>query len=203
MLKCFNIRLTTYGNLPDAQTNGVMFVANHISWLDIHAINSVIPLQFIAKSEVSNWPIFGYLVRKSGTLFIDRTRRKDAARIVPIATQRLQNGDNVGFFPEGTTTVGTSLLSFKSSIVQAAIDAETKIWPIAIRYPLPNGGANTQMAYAGDTTMGESIFNVLKQKNPSVELHFLTPISTHGASRQTLTQTAFMAIAKQLNLAQF
>ena len=180
-----------------------MFVANHISWADIHAINSVIPLRFIAKSEMSHWPIFGYLVRKSGTLFIDRTRRKDAARIVPISAQCLQNGENVGFFPEGTTTEGASILPFKSSILQATIDAKAQIWPIAIRYPLPNGGANTQMAYAGNTTMGESMLNVLKQKNPVVELHFLAPIATLNRDRREVTQTAFIAIAKQLNLSQF
>ena len=177
-----------------------MFVANHISWTDIHAINSVIPLRFIAKSEVSSWPVFGYLVKKSGTLFIDRNRKKDAARIVEITTKSLRNGDNVGFFPEGTTTEGASLLLFKSSIIQAAMLAEAQIWPIAIRYPLPNGSANTQMAYAGDTTMGESMLNILKQKNPVVELHFLTPMPALGANRQALTKAAFVAISSKLNL---
>lgn len=177
-----------------------MFVANHISWMDIHAINSVLPLQFIAKSEVSQWPVFGYLVRKSGTVFIDRGRRKDAVRIIDIATEYLKNGANIGFFPEGTTTEGEHLEKFKSSITQAAINAEATLWPIALRYPLENGGANTQMAYAGETTMGESISNILKQKNPVVELHFLAPMPTLQANRQALTKAAYIAIAKQLDL---
>ena len=199
LLRRLNTRLQAYGNLPDAKTNGVMFVANHISWVDIHAINSVISLRFIAKSEVSGWPIFGYLVRKSGTLFIDRSRRKDALRITEMVTESLQRGENIGFFPEGTTTEGEHLEKFKSSIVQAAIDAKTQIWPVAIRYPLPNGGVNTQMAYAGDTTMGESIFNVLKQKNPVVELHFLTPISTLGKN-QSLLCLNFLIITIHLSI---
>jgi len=198
-VKRFNIQLITYGELPNANTSSIMFVANHISWMDIHAINSVIPLRFIAKSEVSNWPIFGYLVRRSGTLFINRSRRKDAARIVQMAAKSLQNGENVGFFPEGTTTEGASILPFKSSIVQAAINAEANIWPIAIRYPLPNGGANTHMAYAGETTMGESMLNMLKQKSAVIELHFLAPMPALGANRQALTETAFIAISKHLN----
>jgi 1-acyl-sn-glycerol-3-phosphate acyltransferase len=164
LLRCFNIRMVTHGSLPDATTSSTKFMANHISWIDIHAINSVIPLRFIAKSEVGSWPVFGYLIKKSGTLFIDRNRKKDAARIVAIAAQSLKNGDNLGFFPEGTTTDGTYLLPFKSSIVQAAIDAEAKIWPVAIRYPQPNGNENTHIAYAGDTTLGESILSLLKQK---------------------------------------
>lgn len=177
-----------------------MFVANHISWTDIYAINSVIPLRFIAKSEISSWPVFGYLVRKSGTLFINRASRKDAARIVEIAANSLQTGENVGFFPEGTTTDGTTLVTFKSSILQAAITVNAVIQPIAIRYPFPEGGINTQIAYAGETTMGQSILNILKQKMPVVELHFLDPILTHQANRQMVTKTAYEAISRQLNL---
>ena len=200
LLGCFNIKVHTFGRLPNEATASTMFVANHISWADIHALNSVIPLRFIAKSEMITWPIFGYLVHKSGTLFIDRSRRKDAVRIIEMTTKSLQRGENVGFFPEGTTTEGASILPFKSSIVQAAINAEAHIWPIAIRYPLPNGGANTQMAYAGDTTMRESIFNVLKQKKPVVELHFITPLPALEADRHALSKAVFVAISNKLNL---
>jgi 1-acyl-sn-glycerol-3-phosphate acyltransferase len=189
-----------HGERPQLSLRSTMFVANHISWIDIHAINSVIPLRFIAKSEVSHWPVFGYLVRKSGTLFIDRSRRRDAARIVSLATKSLKHGDNVGFFPEGTTSEGTTILPFKSSIVQAAINAEAQIWPIALRFPQPDGSANTQMAYAGDTTMGESMLNILRQKNPVVELHFLSPMPARETNRQALTKAAFVAISNQLNL---
>jgi len=200
LLGHFNIALITYGQLPPADTISTMFVANHISWTDIHAINSVIPLRFIAKSEINNWPVFGYLVRKSGTLFINRNQRKDALRIIEMTAQSLQHSDNVGFFPEGTTTDGSVVLSFKSSILQAAIDAGSTLWPVAIRYPLSDGSINTKMAYAGDTSLGESMLDILRQKNPIVELHFLTPIPTHKSDRQTLTQAAFEAISKQLNL---
>lgn len=199
LLNCFNIRVNTYGDLPPAQTRSTMFVGNHISWADIHALNSVIPLRFVAKSDIKNWPVFGYLVRASNTIFIDRNSRKDAARIVNITAQSLAAGDNVCFFPEGTTTDGTHLVKFKSSIVQAAIDAKAQIWPVAIRYPHPNGGINKNMAYAGDTTMAESMVNVLKQKNPVVELHFLAPIPALGANRQALTEAAFKAISSQLS----
>jgi 1-acyl-sn-glycerol-3-phosphate acyltransferase len=200
LLNCFNIQVIVHGERPQLNLRSTMFVANHVSWIDIHAINSVIPLRFIAKSEVSDWPVFGYLVRKSGTLFIDRSRRRDAARIVSLATKSLQHGDNVGFFPEGTTSEGTKILPFKSSIVQAAINAKAQIWPIALYFPQPDGSANTQMAYAGDTTMGESMLNILKLKNPVVELHFLSPIPASETNRQALTKAALVAISNQLNL---
>jgi 1-acyl-sn-glycerol-3-phosphate acyltransferase len=199
LLRCFNIQVITHGTLPN-NPHRTMFVANHVSWADIHALNSLIPLRFIAKTEIKSWPIFGYLVKKSGTIFIDRSTRKDAARIVTIATDALKSGDNLGFFPEGATTEGTHLLPFKSSIVQSAINADATILPVAIRYSLANGGVNIAMAYAGDTGLGESMLNVLKQKNPVVELHFLPSISPLYTNRQAACRAAYAAISNTLNL---
>lgn len=177
-----------------------MFVANHVSWADIHALNSIIPLRFIAKLEIKSWPIFGYLVKKSDTIFIDRSARKDAAHIVKITSDALASGDNVGFFAEGATTDGTHLLDFKSSILQAAINANATICSVAIRYSQPDGSVNLAMAYAGDTTLGESMMRVLKQKNPVVELHFLAPINTLSANRQAIAKAAYAEISKALKL---
>ena len=200
LLKYFNISTVTFGDPPQDNTSNNMFLANHVSWADIYALNSILPLQFIAKSDINNWPILGYLVRKSGTIFINRSNRKDTSRIVETTTERLIAGGNVGFFPEGTTTDGTSLAHFKSSLVQAAINANAQLRPVAISYPLANGGINTEMAYAGETTLGESMMHVLKQKKPMVELHFLTPIDAQSANRQTLTELAYKVIASTLKL---
>ena len=220
LLRAFNIKVVCYGQLPPANTSRVMFVANHISWSDIHALNSVIPLRFIAKSDIKSWPVFGYLVRKSNTIFVERGKRQEAGRIVVLTKECLSAGDNVCFFPEGTTTDGAGygghgiakekvnglqgapVLAFKSSVLQAAIDANATIWPVAIRYTRADGSINTQMAYAGDTTLVESMQNVLKQKNPTVNLSFLTPISTDGKNRRDLTKAAYdVIVAKLLSLA--
>jgi 1-acyl-sn-glycerol-3-phosphate acyltransferase len=198
MLNCFNIQVLTRGT-PPINARSTMFVANHVSWADIHALNSIIPLRFIAKLEIKSWPIFGYLVKKSDTIFIDRTTRKDAARIVKVAADALASGDNVGFFPEGATTEGTHLLPFKSSVLQAAISAKATIWPVAIRYSKPDGSLNLAMAYAGEMTLGESMMSVLKQKNPVVELNFLAPISTQDTNRQGASKAAFTEISNALN----
>lgn len=198
LLRAFNIRVITYGEPPSPDVQGVMFVANHISWSDIHALNSMVPLRFIAKSDIRNWPVFGYLVQKADTLFIDREKRQDAARIVEITAESLVAGDNLCFFPEGTTTEGTLVLPFKSSVLQAAISANTHVWPVAIRYANEAGGINTEMAYAGETTLIESMQKVLKQKNPVIELHFLDPINAAGKNRRELTQHAYDVIVTKL-----
>jgi 1-acyl-sn-glycerol-3-phosphate acyltransferase len=213
LLRAFNIKVLLHGDLPNQQTEKTMFVANHISWSDIHALNSIIPLRFIAKSDIKSWPIFGYLVRKSNTIFVERGKRQEAGRIVELTKDSLSAGDNVCFFPEGTTTDGTGagghgiksdalqgapILAFKSSVLQAVIDAEATIWPVAIRYAHADGSINTQMAYAGETTLVESMQNVLRQKNPTVALHFLTPIQTKGQNRRDVTKAAYEAIAAKL-----
>lgn len=199
LLKCFNIQVLVFGTPPTASTQRTMFVANHISWSDIHALNSIIPVRFIAKLEIKSWPIFGYLVTKSGTLFINRTIRKDAARIVEITTDSLNQSENVCFFPEGTTTDGTHILPFKSSIIQAAIDANAHLFPVTVYYPQPNGQPNLTMAYAGETSMIESMDRILRLRYPVVELHFLTPIACAGQTRQTVTQQAYTVISAQFN----
>jgi 1-acyl-sn-glycerol-3-phosphate acyltransferase len=200
LLRAFNIKVETFGDLPASNIRGIMFVANHISWSDIHALNSLIPLRFIAKSDIKNWPVFGYLVQKADTLFIDRNKRQDAGRIVETTAESLMAGDNLCFFPEGTTSEGSLVLPFKSSVLQAAISANTQVWPVAIKYVNADGSINVAMAYAGETTLIESMQQVLMQKNPVVELHFLTPIATHGQNRRDITLTAYQAIVAKLTL---
>lgn len=207
LLAAFNLRVTSHGHIPtqnQVMTNS-MIIANHISWTDIHALNSIVPLRFIAKSEIISWPVFGYLARKSNALFIDRGKRQDAARIIDITSRSLMDGDNLCIFPEGTTTDGTTMMPFKSSILQAAIQANATIHPVAIRYPGHNGSANTSMAYAGETTMKESMQQILFQKNPIVELHFLAPIYTaelseNAKDRRKLTLHIEHLIKQKLSL---
>lgn len=198
MLHCFNITLTTSGALPDKNTHRALFVGNHISWVDIHAINSVLPVRFVAKMEVKDWPVFGYLVRKSGTIFINRGRQRDAARVIQVASDALTQGDNLCVFPEGTTTEGLGVLPFKSSLIQAAIDTHATVIPVAIRYPLPDGSPNLAAAYAGDTTMAESMQAFLNMRKPTVHLHFCQPISASNMTRQSLAEQAQAEIASLL-----
>lgn len=198
LLRAFHIKVVTFGDLPAPSTTGVMFVANHISWCDIHALNSKIALRFIAKAEIRSWPVFGYLVEKANTLFIDRSKKQEAGKIVDITAASLVSGDNLCFFPEGTTTDGKQVLPFKSSVLQAAIAANSYVWPVAIRYINTDGSINTHMAYAGETSLIDSMLQVVKQKNALVELHFLKPIDAQGHDRRHLTQAAYDAIEAKL-----
>ncbi|MEI6228038.1 MAG: lysophospholipid acyltransferase family protein [Methylophilaceae bacterium] len=207
LLAAFNIRVLCTGNVPlkHAPFKKTMIVANHISWTDIHALNSLVALRFVAKDDIKNWPVFGFLMRGANTLFIERGKRQDAGRIVNVAAISLMSGDNLCFFPEGTTTDGSEIKPFKSSLMQAAIDSNASIQPVAIRYPGLNGSINTNIAYAGETTMLESMQQLLLQKNPLVELHFFSPIQIEeltedNKDRRALTLQIQQQIQQKLGL---
>ena len=80
-LKILNIQVKVQGVIPDLYTQNIMLVANHISWLDVYLLSAVRPARFVSKAEVRAWPVIGWLAHKTGTLFIDRTKRHDTARI--------------------------------------------------------------------------------------------------------------------------
>lgn len=199
-LAILNIRVIARGAVPNEAVHSTMFVANHISWLDIHALNSIHPVRFIAKSDIRSWPILGWLVAQANTLFIDRERKQDASRMVATVADSLQAGDCLCYFPEGTTTDGTELRPFKGSLMQAVVDTGTVIQPFSIRYPRSDGSVNTAMAYHGETTMWQSLRMVLMQPQPIVELDFSAPISSAGHERRGLCLMARQAITKQLKL---
>jgi 1-acyl-sn-glycerol-3-phosphate acyltransferase len=198
LLNILNIELTRQGPLPDHDAVNTMFVGNHISWIDIHALNSVRAVRFIAKSDLKSWPIFGWLAKKCNTLFIEREQKKDAVRIIEEASASLKRGDCLCYFPEGTTTDGSELLAFKGSLMQAPINAGATIWPFAIYYPNNDGSPNTEMAFAGETTLVESIWKIVSLSKPKATLSFLPKISPHGHERRGLTIAARHSIATRL-----
>ena len=205
LINIFNIQIHAQGHVPSVNSfpKGSLFVANHISWVDIHALMSLIPLRFIAKSDIKDWPVFGYLAAKANVLFIERGKRSEAGRIVNTAYESLMAHEHLCYFPEGTTTDGTHMLPFKGSLMQAAINAKTTIQPVAIFYPLASKTANVHMAYAGDTSMLASMYSILWQAKPTVELNFFAPIhlaalNKNFLDRRQLTQSIELLIKQHL-----
>lgn len=203
VLHILNVEVITSGTVPDStgHAKGQMYIANHISWVDILALMSVVSIRFIAKSEIRSWPVFGYLASCANVLFIDRSKRQEAKRMQDISVQCLNNGEQLCFFPEGTTTDGTHILPFKGSIIQAAIDAQAFLQPVGIFYPNPDHSANIDMAFAGETTMVESMSTILQRKASVVTLHYFEPIDLKQhpeIDRRALTQQAHTAIKTKL-----
>lgn len=185
----------------------VLFVCNHISYLDITVLGAVIPGCFVAKSEVSSWPLFGVLAKLQRSVFI-RRKRADVARHGNELVDRMAAGDNLILFPEGTSGDGTRVLPFRSGLLAAAevpLGGEpVKVQPVSIAYTRLNGiplgrGLRPFFAWYGDMDLAPHLWTVasLGQLTVVVECH--PPITVENAgSRKELARRCHESIAQGL-----
>ena len=135
------------------QPGPVLLVSNHISWLDIVVIHATGHCRFVSKADVQRWPLVGMLATGAGTLYIERESRRDAMRVVHHMAERLQAGDVLAVFPEGTTGDGSTVLPFHANLLQAAISAQAPVQPMALHFV---SGVTQAMSfdpcYIGDDT---------------------------------------------------
>lgn len=200
LMGILNIKICLFGVAPDLSVQNMMLVANHVSWLDIYLLNAVRPVRFVSKLEVRSWPLVGWLANKTGTLFIDRTKRSDTVRVNSEMTAVLRNGGCLGVFPEGTTSNGSLVLPFHASLLQPAVHSQSQVWPAAIRYTHADGTLNMAPAYIDDLTFAASLSMILNQSVIYAEVKFLPPIAAHGKARRELALDVEQAIASALNL---
>lgn len=172
-----------------------LIVANHISWLDVMVLNSVIPMRFVAKSEVRNWPAIGWLSARVQTIFIERGKARDAARINLQLADLLQGGECLAIFPEGTSTDGAQVARFHASLLQSAIDSRTEVHPVAIRYQDPLGAHSTAASYIDEMSFADSLWNVLCTHNLHVCLIATPSLNAAGTDRRTLADAAHVQIS--------
>lgn len=198
LLRILHIKLHVHGEPPPARAAPVMLVANHVSWLDIFAINAVRPVRFVAKSEVRKWPAIGWLSAKTGTLFIERARRRDTVRISSEIVEAMCGGDVVAVFPEGTTTDGSQVLRFHSSLLQPALQAQAQVYPVALRFERGDGSLCVEAAYDGDKSLWDSFLLMVAQPVMHAQLWFLPPLAADAEHRRTLAASAQQLIADRL-----
>jgi 1-acyl-sn-glycerol-3-phosphate acyltransferase len=161
-----------------------LLASNHISWMDIHAINAFKPIRFVAKSEVRSWPIFGWMALQLRTVFIRRDSQRHAHLVVAEMSQELKS-DSICIFPEGTSTDGVSVRPFKPNLFESAIVGNIPVYSLAIRYISKETGLRTDAAaFIGDMGLLESMSRILRCRNLIVELSFFPPPMT--SSEQTL-----------------
>ena len=177
-----------------------MIAGNHVSWADVFVIGSVRHTRFIAKSEIRDWPLAGWLAEKSGTIFIRRARRHDTARINALVHDALADGECVALFPEGTTTEGDRLLKFHSSLFEPAVANGARVFPVAIRYEAPDGTPLPALAYVGELTFAQSLGLVIATRETVARLSFAEPIDAAGLTRQDVAAEARRRVASLLGL---
>lgn len=197
MLASMNVQVRVHGRHP-AVRHPTLLVSNHVSWLDVWLILSVHPLRFVAKSDIAGWPLAGWLVRQAGTIFIERGRRSDTARINRDIAQVMARPEAVAVFPEGTTSDGTQLRPFHASLFQPALAPDAHLAVAAIRYPRADGSPNVDLSYAGERSLLDSVRLILAQPAPRAELHFLGYVDAAGKSRRELADESRALIARAL-----
>lgn len=194
-LRLLGVRVVVHG-VP--RPGAKLLVANHISWLDILAIDAVAPARFVSKAEVKRWPIFSGLASASGTLYLERERPRDALRVVHQMAEAMQAGDTLAVFPEGTTGDGVHLLPFHANLLQAAIATETPVQPVALRYVDATQPNSLAVLFVGETTLLQSVWRIACAQGLCVSLNVLPARSVRHADRRRLAQTLSQDIADAL-----
>lgn len=193
LLRILNLRVQRSGTpLPGAR----LTVANHVSWLDIPLIGACERTQFIAKSEIRDWPIAGTFAKACGTFYI--RRGKGGARpLLDRLLGHLAQGGAVTLFPEGTTGDGSVLLPFHGRLFAAAIETGVPVQPVALRYA-PGRGGRPVAPFIGDDDLLSHVLRVLREPELHVEVHHCEPLPSAGQERDGLAEASREAIAAAL-----
>ncbi len=169
-----------------------LFVANHCSWLDIVALGGALPGCFIAKAEVAKWPGIGFIARLGRTVFVSRSRQT-VAHEQHLLEMRLESGDNVILFPEGTTSDGNRVLPFASAFFTLAFGpARPWVQPVTIVYDELDGqpvrrGDRAEIAWYGDMNLAPHLKRLLRRRRLRATILFGEPLPPGGfANRKAL-----------------
>jgi 1-acyl-sn-glycerol-3-phosphate acyltransferase len=194
----FGIRVHVLGK--PVRGEGVLILANHTSWLDIMLLSALQPLSFVAKAEISRWPLFGTLARLQRTVFVDRERRAATGLVAGAIAARLAAGECLVLFPEGTSHDGNAVLPFKSALLGAA-DAlradgrHVTVQPVSLAFTnchgIPMGREMRPFfAWYGDMEMVPHLWEALKAGPLDVVVEFHPPASLDMMNRKELAAHA-------------
>ncbi|RSZ56496.1 1-acyl-sn-glycerol-3-phosphate acyltransferase [Massilia atriviolacea] len=177
-----------------------MVVANHVSWLDIFVINALYPCRFVAKSEIREWPLLGWLADKGGTVFLARGNRRDLRQIFKGLVLKLQQGERVAFFPEGTTGSQGGLLPFHANLFEAAVDAGVMVQPYALCYmDGTHQSLHPSIEFIGEMTFAQSMVTILSGPPIFARVVCSQPINAAGAHRRDVCAAAHASVGAMLS----
>lgn len=193
MLEVLGIGLQVRGRPPDH--GPVLLVANHISWLDILVMHAARHCRFVSKADVRHWPLIGPLATGAGTLYIERESRRDAMRVVHHMAERLQAGDILAVFPEGTTSDGVDLLPFHANLIQAAVAAHAPAQPVALQFiEEATGRTSLSPCYVGDDTLVTSLWRTVTGPRITALVTFGEPQWPEGRDRRAWAADLRLAV---------
>lgn len=195
LLKILNVSVNfqVAENQPEKLSG--LLVCNHISFLDIFVINSVLPSPFVAKSNIASWPFIGWLVARTGTEFIQRGSKTAAHQTQQRITARLAAGDRFAIFPEGTTSSGAQVLPFHAALFQSAVDSGAPLHCLALSYHDVSGARSDAPAFLGEMTLLRCMFQIAAAGGLTARLQVLNAEAHAGNDRRHMAHRAQHRIA--------
>lgn len=175
-----------------------LLVANHVSFLDIFVIDAVLPVVFVAKSEVARWPLIGWLTARTGNLFIERGQRQAAHLTCRRMAAELAAGRRLAIFPEGTTTTGTTVLPFHAALLQSAVDSQVPVACLALAYRTAEGEATAVPAYVDADSLWDCLWRIVCSDGLIVRVVPAGILDARGAERRELARRAHAQVSRGL-----
>ena len=184
MLRCLGVRITLSGG-PIRNLRGVLVVSNHVSWVDVFAIGSVMPGAFVARADLVDWPGLGIAVRMMNVIPIDRASLRRLPNVVSAVAQRLSAGRTVVAFPEGTTWCGPDYGPFRPAMFQAAVDTGRPVQPLRLSYHHRDGRPSTATAFLGEDSLWASLNRIARARRTVVHVE-VRSLQLSGPGRRDL-----------------
>jgi 1-acyl-sn-glycerol-3-phosphate acyltransferase len=198
LLRCFGFRIRRIGEpLPGA----VLYVANHVSWMDIELMHSQRIMSFVAKAEIARWPLVGWLATRAGTIYHKRGSAHSLGAVMERVVACLRGGMAVGVFPEGGTGPGDCVRTFHARIFQVAADANVPIQPVALCYG-DNGKMDLRVPFGPKESFFANVVRILGGPSLEATVHFLEPVALSDDGRRQTADAARVRIAQALGVAE-
>ncbi len=196
LVRCFGFRIRRVGEpLPGA----VLFVANHVSWLDIELMHSQRVMSFVAKAEISRWPLVGWLATRAGTIYHQRGSTHSLGAVQDQMVTKLREGMAVGIFPEGGTGPGDRVRTFHARIFQAATEVHVPVQPVALCYGHGNR-MELSVPFAPNENFLTNFLRLLGGPPLEASVYFLEPVAVSEEGRRQTAEAARQRIAEALQL---
>jgi len=185
------LEISVQSNRPAPPSFAGLVVSNHLSWLDILVLQSLMPGTFVAKQEVRHWPIVGFLAHACATIFVDRTSPRSARSMVEDTADAIAQGYAVVVFPEGTSSDGSALGSFHANIFESAIRARCEVQLLTLKYlDQATGQSARQAHFIGDMTLLDSLQRVTGSSSIEARVHLGDCVVALGHTRKSLAAHA-------------
>lgn len=200
--RILRVKVQIRGRPSSAQPT--LFVANHLSWLDICVLGQILTSSFVARADLATWRLFGYLSTLRRTIFIDRENRARSGTHMELMNKRLHDGDSLILFPEGTSSDGGRVLPFKSSLFAVAErwtgQEPLTVQPVSIFYTELNGmpmGRHFRpyVTWFGDMELGPHVWDLMRTGRVTAVVTFHPPVTIDQVgNRKDMSATCFNAI---------